>query len=236
MGSWMTAVCALCRMDPRTAAKLASADGASLGRVFAVMVTGGMLYGFVFGLWRSPLQAVYSAGKMPLLFFSVVCASAGINTILARVAGCDLRLAQVFLCMLTAFAITAAVAGSLAPVAALFVACMPGPRDDPGLAEEAYYRLLLLHVGVVAFAGLLGNWRAMRLLEIMAGQKHRAGRVGLAWLATAGFVGCQLSWLFSPFLCKPTQEPHLLPKEYFQENFYERVWRCVREVGKDGGS
>ncbi|OGV67083.1 MAG: hypothetical protein A2498_01725 [Lentisphaerae bacterium RIFOXYC12_FULL_60_16] len=230
MRRWMTTVCAICRMDQRMASTLVAADGRSIGRVLVVVVTGGMFYGFVFGIWRSPLQALYSAGKMPLLFLSVVGASAGINTILARVAGCDLRLAQVFLCMVTAFAITAAVAASLAPVAALFVACMPGPRSDPGLAEQAYYRLLLLHVGVIAFAGLLGNWRALRLLEIMAGQKHRARRVGLAWLATAGFVGCQLSWLFSPFLCKPTQEPHLLPKEYFQENFYERVWHSAVKV------
>jgi hypothetical protein len=90
--------------------------------------------------------------------------------------------------------------------------------------------LLLLHVGVLALAGIIGNRRALRLLETMVGEKRRARRVGLVWLLTAGFVGCQLSWLFSPFLCKPTQEPHLLPREYFQENFYERVWHTLRAL------
>lgn len=53
---------------------------------------------------------------------------------------------------------------------------------------------------------------------------------GTAWISVAGFVGCEISWLLSPFLCKPTQQPHIIPKEYFQENFYERVWRAITDL------
>lgn len=230
MGNGLTEIGALCRMNRLMASQLADADAAGLRRVMVGIVLGGLIYGFCFGVWRSPLQGLYSAVKMPLLFFSVVLASAVINTLIARVAGCSLRLGQVLVCMLTAFAVMAVVAGSLAPVVGLFVMCAPVPRSEPAVAAQAYRALLLLHVGVLALAGIIGNLRALRLLETMVGEKRRARRVGLVWLLTAGFVGCQLSWLFSPFLCKPTQEPHLLPREYFQENFYERVWHTLRAL------
>src|SRR5687767_13508083 len=58
-----------------------------LGRIgalaTAVTLAGGAIYGFAFGLWRAPEQALYSAIKLPLLLLAVVAASALINGVLA---------------------------------------------------------------------------------------------------------------------------------------------------------
>jgi len=61
-----------------------------------------------------------------------------------------------------------------------------------------------------------------------------ASRLMIVWIFVMGLAGCELSWLLSPFLCKPTQEPHIVPREYFQQNFYERVWYAINEVTRKG--
>ena len=49
----------------------------------------------------------------------------------------------------------------------------------------------------------------------------------LAWLLVSGFAGCELSWLFSPFICKPNFPPHLITRTYWEGNFYEQLYRAV---------
>ena len=56
----------------------------------------------------------------------------------------------------------------------------------------------------------------------------QAARLLVVWLLIVGFVGCQLSWLFSPFLCHPSFEPHIVARFYFKYNFYEYVWMSLR--------
>jgi hypothetical protein len=60
-----------------------------------IIVAGTALYGFAFGLWRSPLQAAYSAIKMPLLFLSTIAASGTANAMLSQVLGAGLSFRQV---------------------------------------------------------------------------------------------------------------------------------------------
>jgi len=50
--------------------------------------------------------------------------------------------------------------------------------------------------------------------------------------AVMGFVGCQLSWLLSPFLGDPVSPPHWVARLYWQYNFYEYVWLCVQETSR----
>ena len=96
------------------------------------ILAGALLYGFAFGLWRAPLQALYSAVKMPVLFFATVVASALLNTMLAQLLGAGLSFRQVCTAMLFGLAVCAAILGALVPVVVLFLLQLPAP--DPGLA------------------------------------------------------------------------------------------------------
>ncbi|MFC1499151.1 hypothetical protein ACFLS1_11885 [Verrucomicrobiota bacterium] len=233
---------ALCRMDKHIldAIKREDVPGKVILGICATILVGTLVYGFIFGLWRSPLQGLYSAIKMPLLFFSTVLASAVINTMLTQVLGARLSLRQVCASILLGMAISAAIMGAVSPVILFFVLQIPSP--DPSVvglsfnhpavdaSKHMYWVLLLTHVSVIGVSGIAGNIRLYHLLKVLTGTRRMALYLMSIWISVAGFAGCQLSWLLSPFLCKPTQLPHIVPKEYFQENFYERVWRAIMDL------
>ena len=230
---------ALCRADDALAQALVG-EGES-GRVragaCAMIIIGGAAYGFTFGLWRSPMQGLYSAVKMPALFFSVTAASALINTMLAQLMGARLRFRYVCSAMLVGMAIAAAIMGSLSPVVLFVILQMPAPdpaalgrsATDPVVMEsmELFWRILLIHVGVIGAAGAIGNVQLYELLRRLTGNARLSVRVLAVWIVISGFVGCELSWLLSPFLCKPNYEAHFITRAYFEGNFYEQVWRAL---------
>lgn len=233
---------ALCRLDERIVAAVLdpARQGRLIRRACLAVILGGACYGLVFGLWHSPRQALYAAAKFPLLLLSVVAVSSLINTMLAQVLGARVSLRLTCLAMLLGMAAAALVLAALAPVAAFFVqqAPPPGPgivglpSRDPAVAPSmrTFHALLLLHVFLIGVAGLIGNLRLYRVLRAAIAQRDLARRVMLAWIAVCGFAGCEMAWLFSPFLCKPNYPPHVLAREYFQGNFYEHVYRALADL------
>ena len=233
---------AISRMDEGfLQAVLGDGDSGGIARgACATIIAGALSYGFAFGVWRSPLQGLYSALKMPLLFFSTILAGALINTMLAQLIGTGLSLRRVCMAMLLGMAVAAGLMGALSPVVLFFALQVPSPDpavvglafDHPAVTDSrhAYWMLLLGHVGIIGLSGTVGMIRLFRLLMAMTGNRRTALRLMVLWFCVCGFVGCELSWLLSPFLCKPTQLPHIFPREYFQENFYERVWRGLTEL------
>lgn len=237
---------ALCRLDAGIV-RLA-VDPASQGRLIraacAVLVAGAAAYGFAFGLWRAPLQGVYSAAKLPALMLSVVAVSVFVNGMLALLLGARLTFRQVAVALLFAMAIAAAVLGSLSPVAAFLAlqcerppSAAPVPVTDPTwpVLTRAYGSVLLAHVAAIGVAGTIGLARLRALVHAMTGSRAVTARLLVAWFAVSGFVGCELAWLFSPFLCKPERPPHVISREYFQQNFYERVWEVAQGGARRGG-
>jgi len=221
--------------DPRQARML-------LVRASAAIVLGGSAYGFAFGIWRAPLQGLYAGVKLPAVLFTVVAVSTVINTILARLLGARLTLAQTAVAMLTAMGGAGALLGALAPVVLFFVWHAPGP--DPNVvglpdshpatlrAMAVFWPLLLVHIAVIGAAGLLGNVKLYALLKKLT-NRRAARRTLAAWIAVAGFAGCEIAWLYSPFLCKPNFPPHFLARTYFEGNFYEHCFRGVRSVSSN---
>lgn len=233
---------AVCRMDPGLLEAFGDRgrERALLGVAAIYTAVGAAAYGWVFGLWRSMEQAVYSAIKMPALFFAVVLASGVLNTMLAQVLGAAMPLRRVCLLILLGMAASALVMGSMAPVAAFWVLQVPPP--DPaavGLpathatvvrSMHVFRQLLLVHVAVIGFAGIVGNVRLLRLLRHALPTRALADRILCVWLAVTGFVGCELAWLLSPFLCKPNYPPHLVARMYHQGNFYEQVYHALKDA------
>ena len=190
------------------------------------------IYGFVFGFWRAPLQGLYSALKMPILLISVVLSSALINTVLAQVQGARLSFVQVSQLMMFGMAVTSAILASVSPIIAFWLLQIPSPPANETLESAsqfvmAYQIILVCHVGLVAAAGVVGQVKVYRLLRPLLATRALAIRVLASWLGVIAFVGCELSWLLSPFLCSPAHHPHLVAQLYFEYNFYEYVWSSL---------
>src|ERR1700751_4713654 len=82
---------------------LAKSDPSSLAGYAAIIVVGSGLYGFTIGIWRAPLQSLYTAVKFPLLIF-LTCAGNGIlNGMLAQVLGSGLSFKQTTFAILMSF-------------------------------------------------------------------------------------------------------------------------------------
>jgi hypothetical protein len=218
---------ALCRLD--RALVDAVAEDRGLAPVIAwacfAILAGAGLYGGVFGLWRSPLQGLFGALKLPALILTVTAASGLVNGMLAQILGAGLSHRQVWTCILISLAVSSILLGALSPVM-LFFTCQATPADLPG-ALDAYRVLLPAHTAMVGLCGIAGNIRVYRLLRALPRCAPLAGRVLLSWIAVSGFVGCELSWLFSPFLSRPDLPVSFLNPLAFQSNFFEYLWHTA---------
>ncbi len=96
---------------------------ASIGRAewqtavagMAVIAVGSGIYGASIGLWRSPLQAVFVAIKMPLLIFATLSINAVLNGVLAALLGSGLTFRQTAMAILQSFALFSLMVGALGP-------------------------------------------------------------------------------------------------------------------------
>jgi hypothetical protein len=215
---------ALCRLDPGISAMASRADGQR--RLFLVttvtIALGSAVYGAVFGSWHSTAQMLYAAVKMPVLIASVTFDAALVNTMLAQVLGARLSFRQVCLCMATGFAITAAVLASLGPVVLFLQLQCPSSQSTDAMV--VYSVLLPAHTVMIGAAGLIGNMRTYTLLRHLAIPRGVATRVMAAWILVTGLVGCELSWIASPFLARPDVQPVFFNTNAFRSNFFEYLW------------
>ena len=193
-----------------------------------VVLIGSGLYGFTVGLWRAPLQAVYTAIKFPLLIFLTCGGNALLNGLLAQVLGSGLSARQTSLAILMSFALTSLVLGALSPVS-LFVLYNTSP-----LASQAtllgHSVILLTHVFFIACAGLIANHHLYRLLEKVSPSRAIARRVLAGWLGGNFLLGSQLAWVLRPFIGSPGLAIEFLRQDPLRGNFYEAVFRAIRHL------
>ncbi len=220
-------VAALCRLDDAVVRVIRSqANSSGLVRTAGLAILAGTLcYGFVFGLWRSPLQAVLSALKMPLLLVAVTLTSGLINGMLAQVLGTGLSFRQVLLCILVNLAIASLILGALSPVMLFLVLQLPS-QDSPD-AMLIYRTLLPAHTIIVAIAGIIGCARLIELLRMLTGSAHVARLVFLCWISVSGLTGIQLSWMISPFLARPGESVPIINPNAFARNVFEYLAHTV---------
>src|SRR6266545_4896269 len=181
----------------------------------AVIVVGAGLFGAATGWWRAPLQALYTAIKLPLIILLTTLGNGLLNAMLAP---------------LLSFTIAALILGALSPLLAFLVWNTP-PRSL-GLAPSvvSHSVLLLVQVGMVGFAGVAANVRLWQLLRQLSGNKGAAVRVLFAWLAGNLFLGSQLSWIFRPFVGSPHLPVEFLRADPFRGSFYEAVFHAARHL------
>ncbi|MEW6028028.1 MAG: actin-binding WH2 domain-containing protein [Chloroflexota bacterium] len=179
-----------------------------------------MAYGFMVGLAKSPLQALSSSIKVPVLFLSTMlfCLPALYFFSLALL-GTPLKMMQVLTVVLSGISVTAFLLLGLAPVTLFFI-----------LTSTNYEFFQLLAVGFVGLSASIGVyflWRGMTLVETARDDalKSLGRRILFLWILLYGFVGTQMTWRLSPFIGRPEDPFYVLKPS--RDNFYVDVVHAI---------
>jgi hypothetical protein len=195
-------------------------------RDMLLVLVGAGAFGAALGCWRDPLQAVFSAIKLPVIMLLTATGNALLNAMLAPLLGLQIKFRQSFLAILASFALAAAILGAFSPLAAFVIWSAP-PLIEGANNSSTHAAILLLLVVVIAFAGITANVRLFQLLQSLAGRHDSAVRVLFAWLIANLFFGSQLSWVLRPFVGSPGLPVEFLRTEAFGGNFYEAVFHSA---------
>jgi hypothetical protein len=191
-----------------------------------LIVVGAGAFGVAVGCWRDPLQSLYAGIKLPLILLLTAGGNAVLNALLAPLLGLKVPFRQTFLAVLASFALASVILGAFSPLAVFIIWNAP-PLTEGANNSLTHAAILLLLVGVIAFAGIAANARLLKLLQSLAGDAAVGGRVLLAWLAVNLFLGSQLSWVLRPFIGSPGLPVQFLRDDAFNGNFYETVFRSA---------
>lgn len=202
--------------------------GKTLALPAAMIVLGAGCYGAAMGWWRAPEQALFVAAKLPLILLLTALGNALLNAMLAPLLGLNIPFRQSFLAILMSFAIAAGILGAFSPIIAFLIWNAPALADARA-SGGTYSGIMLVHVAVIALAGIAANVRLLDLLRDLGGARV-ANRVLCAWLAGNLFLGSQLSWVFRPFIGSPGLPLQFLRDHPLAGNFYEAVFRSLAHL------
>ncbi len=216
----------LCQGRPEVLQRWLEDPGASrLLACAAAILLGGAAYGLTLGFWRAPLMGGFVAVKLPLLIFLTLLTNGLLNGMLAQVLGSGLGFRQTLLAMLMSFASFALITGALSPLA--FMVVLQAPQPGGAGAAAAYRNILLMHVTIIAFAGVTAHRRFYPVLRAVSQQAGAAPRVFAAWLAGNLFVGAQWSWNLRPFFGEPAKPLEFIRPDWNRSTFYEFLWEKI---------
>jgi len=197
-----------------------------------VIALGTGLYGAAMGWWRSPLQALYTALKLPLVILLTTLGNAMLNGMLAPLLGLNISFRQSLSVVLLSFTIAAAILGSFSPQVFFIVWNTPPIIGASPGSALAYSFMQLTHVALIAFAGVAANLRLFPLLQSMSASAGVAYKVLFAWLAGNFFLGSQICWVLRPFIGPPGIEVEFLGQHPFQGSLYETAFEAARHLMK----
>jgi hypothetical protein len=186
------------------------------------------VYGASVGLWRSPLQGVFTAIKVPLLILLTCAGNAVLNGMFAQALGSRFSFREASMAILLSFALAAVVLASLTPLT-LFVLLNAPPPDSDSRAT-AHGAILVLHVLIIAYAGILANYRLLGILRHYSPSRGIAFTTLAAWLAGNLLLGTQLSWVLRPFIGSPGLSVEFLRDDPLRGNFFEAVWHAFNRI------
>ena len=193
-----------------------------------VIVVGAGAFGAAMGCWRAPLQALYTAIKLPLAILLTTLGNAVLNALLAPLFGLNLRFHQTVLAVLMSGTIACAVLGAFSPL--LFFVIWNSPTNVSQATSVAYNAVQLLEVAIIAFAGIAANVRLLQLLTRFSAQRISALKVLFGWLAGNLVLGTQLCWIMRPFIGSPGLPVQFFRPDAFRGNFFESVWGSLSRI------
>jgi hypothetical protein len=192
------------------------------------IVLGSSVYGATIGLWRAPLQSVFTAIKFPLLIFLTCIGNGAVNGMLAQVLGSGLSFRQTAFAILMSFGVASLILGGFSPITLFILYNAPPLGSERAIVGHSV--MLLIHVFVIAFAGVIAHRRLLGLLQKVSGHDRTARAVLFSWLAGNLFLGAQLAWNLRPFIGSPKLAVQFLRDDPLRGNFYEAVWRAFRHL------
>jgi hypothetical protein len=196
----------------------------------SVVLIGAGIFGAVMGSWRSPMQALYTGMKLPLVILLTTVGNGLLNGMLAALLGLNVTFRQSLVLVMMSFAITAAILGGFSSVAWFFILNTPPLSGSTQLASPEYQLMQLMLASFIAFAGIVGNVHLLPLLTQWAKSARIARRVLLAWLAGNLLLGSQIAWILRPFIWDPTGPIRFIGREYLRGSFYETVFEAIRRL------
>lgn len=180
-----------------------------------------MVYGFMVGLAKEPLQALSASVKVPILFLSTMafCLPA-LYFFSLTLLGTPLRFMQVLTVVLSGISVTAFLLLGLAPITLFFVLTSTN--------YEFFQLLAVAFVGISASLGVYFLWRGMTLVETARSDALNGigKRILFIWILLYGFVGTQMTWRLSPFIGKP-EDPFYVVRPS-RDNFYMDVLNALK--------
>lgn len=196
----------------------------------AIIVIGAGLFGAALGSWRAPVQALYTAIKLPLILLVISLGNGLLNAMLAPLLGINLGLRQSLLAVLMSFTIAAAILGAFSPLLYFLIWNTPPLMAGASTNTGAHSFVLLCETAMVAFAGIAANVRLLQLLRELSGSPSTAQKVLFAWLAGNLLLGSQLAWVMRPFVGSPGLPVQFLRDHPFEGSFYEAIFRAIRNL------
>jgi hypothetical protein len=209
--------------------------GAVILKLAAFIAASSAVYGAAMAGWRSPRLSLYVAAKLPLLLLGTTALVSVLNWIVASALGSGLTFRRVIAVTYGAMAAACWILLGLAPVTIFFVWAAAPEGGSPAELRYAHNCLLLMHIVLVAFAGVAGNAALREGLARLSARGCRTGTLYLCWLAAFMFVGCQLSWILRPFVGSPFYPVVFMRPDRLERNFYEFVFGEVLPYVLKGG-
>jgi len=206
--------------------------GESQGWVAYVIwiVLGGALFGAAVGWWRAPLQACYTALKLPLILLLTALGNGLLNAMLAPLVGVPLTLRQSLMAVLMSFGVAAMILGALSPLLGFLVWNTPSLAEAAARDSRNHGIILVTQAGMIALAGFVANLRLWQALRSFSGRGKASLRLLGCWLAGNLLLGSQLAWVCRPFVGSPQLAVQFLRAEAFQGSFYESIFGIMRRL------
>lgn len=194
------------------------------------IIAGAGIYGTTIGIWREPLQALYTGIKLPLVILLTTLGNGLLNGMLAPLLGLQVNFRQSLVLVLIRFALTSLILAGFSPIALFLVWNMPPLSAMTRLWSPEYGFLQLMLAGFIAAGGIIGNVRLLPVLRRWTTSQAIARRVLFVWLATNLFLGSQIAWVLRPFIWDPAGNTRFVGREYFHGSFYETVFEAARRI------
>lgn len=195
-----------------------------------VIVLGTAAFGGAVGIWRDPMQALYTAIKFPLIVLLTTLGNGLLNGMLAPLLGVNTSFRQSLLAIFMSFTIAAAVLGACSPLM-YFVVWNTAPlaAQTAGSTTTHSFMFVML-VAIMAIAGIAGSVRLLHLLRELSGSRASARRTLFAWLAGNLLLGSQLTWILRPFVGAPWLPVEFLRPNAFEGNFFEALFSHAKQL------
>ena len=192
-----------------------------------IVVLSTAAYGAVLAAWRSPLMAAYVAVKLPVVFVATTLVVSAFCWAAGLLCRAGLRYREVLGAVFSAMAVAGSILLALSPVVLYFVF---SGAPDAGTREEmrfAHATMMLVHILVLAGAGIAGNLVLCRALRRRVPPACRLAPMVALWIASFAVVGCQLGWIMRPLVGSPNIAVEFLRSDALDSNFLESLFRQI---------